>query len=187
MIGNTVSLDDSFGASSVHAKLSVLVIIASAFRSHLTDLMTAADRDGAPPEGMQIVDAMAETLSSQIGAIRTLSAAPVVWTQFRGRLAVAWSLRAQTTLLRLTIERGARLLPRLTTDRFCRFEVRSVRWLHNVKKNVVCESHLRSACVGIIAPISSDQFGAAVNFRHQIGIGSNRGWNRLAHRQRWRP
>ena len=64
MIGNTVSLDDSFGASSVHAKLSVLIIIASAFRSHLTDLMTAADRDGAPPEGMQIVDAMAETLSS---------------------------------------------------------------------------------------------------------------------------
>ena len=43
MTGNTVSLDDSFGASSVHAKLSVLIIIASAFRSHLTDLMTAAD------------------------------------------------------------------------------------------------------------------------------------------------
>jgi hypothetical protein len=54
VIGNTVSLDDSFGASSVHAKLSVLIIIASAFRSHLTDLMTATDRDGAPPEGMQM-------------------------------------------------------------------------------------------------------------------------------------
>jgi len=104
VIGNTVSLDDSFGASSVHAKLSVLIIIASAFRSHLTDLMTAADRDGAPPEGMQIVDAMAETLSSQIGAIRTLSAAPVVWTQFRGRLAVAWSLRAQTAQVLEQIE-----------------------------------------------------------------------------------
>ena len=96
MTASTVSLEDSFGASSVHAKLSVLVMIASAFRSHLTELMAAADHDGGLPEGTQIVDTMADVLSSQMGAIRLPNAALVVWTQFRGRLTVGWNLGSRT-------------------------------------------------------------------------------------------
>jgi hypothetical protein len=131
---NTVSLEDSFGSSSVYAKLSVLTLIAAAFRSHLTDLMAAADRDGGLPDGPQILDAMAEALSSQMGAIREPSAALVVWDQFRGRLTVAWTLGTTTTQVIDRIEQDLTTRTNATAPQFAeRFlheaNVRAAEWI----------------------------------------------------------